>query len=231
MWYTESDNSDDVQEQLTSIFDDLNSNSSNETRSVTLQLESIIERLNSFFNTSNLPLPSHLHTHSNTRVEPEDSGVDQEEEEDEEEDNDHHHHNDHDQCSLDDDEKLTQTGQTAEDVDGISLENWQLLETLKYKRIHESAQRNHEKIYATGSNNNNAQMVVRREGASSSASFPSTPSVQATDRLMKELRDIFRSQSYKKGDYVIDLVDESLYEWNIKVRRSHYTSWSHAFPL
>jgi hypothetical protein len=36
---------------------------------------------------------------------------------------------------------------------------------------------------------------------------------------MKELRDIFRSQSYKKGDYVIDLVDESLYEWNIKVRR------------
>ena len=191
---------------------------------MTLQLESIIERLNSFYNTSNLPLPSHLNTHTTTRVEPEDSGVDQEEEDNDDEDNDHHHH-DHDQCSLDDDEKLTQTGQTTEDIDGISLENWQLLETLKYKRIHESAQRNHEKIYAIGSynsnsnSNSNAQMVVRGEGASSSISFPSTPSVQATDRLMKELRDIFRSQSYKKGDYVIDLVDESLYEWNIKVRR------------
>jgi len=34
---------------------------------------------------------------------------------------------------------------------------------------------------------------------------------------MKELRDVFRSQSYKNGDYTIELVDESLYEWNVKL--------------
>ena len=93
------------------------------------------------------------------------------------------------------------------------MENWQLLETLKYKRINESAQRNHEKIYANKTNN----PLARTDTASSSSS-----SVQATDRLMKELRDIFRSQSYKNGDYTIELVDESLYEWNIKVKFSAF---------
>jgi ubiquitin-conjugating enzyme E2 Q len=39
---------------------------------------------------------------------------------------------------------------------------------------------------------------------------------------MKELRDIFRSKSYKNGDYTIELVDESLYEWNVKVKDLFY---------
>uniref|UniRef100_A0A1B6C3T7 UBC core domain-containing protein n=1 Tax=Clastoptera arizonana TaxID=38151 RepID=A0A1B6C3T7_9HEMI len=43
-------------------------------------------------------------------------------------------------------------------------------------------------------------------------------SVQATDRLMKELRDIYRSDSHKKEMYSIELVGESLYEWNIRLK-------------
>lgn len=31
-------------------------------------------------------------------------------------------------------------------------------------------------------------------------------SVQATDRLMKELRDIYRSDSFKKGFYIYSLI-------------------------
>lgn len=42
-------------------------------------------------------------------------------------------------------------------------------------------------------------------------------SVQATDRLMKELRDIYRSDSFKKGMYSIELINDSLYEWNIRL--------------
>jgi len=42
-------------------------------------------------------------------------------------------------------------------------------------------------------------------------------SVQATDRLMKELRDIYRSDTFKKGMYSIELVSDSLYEWNIRL--------------
>ncbi len=97
-----------------------------------------------------------------------------------------------------------------------------MLETLRYKRINESAQKNHEKIYATSNNNNNNNPSTKKEGASSSSSSLSTSSVQATDRLMKELRDIFRSQSYKNGDYTIELVDESLYEWNVKVKKNSF---------
>jgi len=45
-----------------------------------------------------------------------------------------------------------------------------------------------------------------------------TGSVQASDRLMKELRDIYRSDSFKKGIYTLELVNDSLYEWNIKLK-------------
>uniref|UniRef100_A0A8C7HWE4 E2 ubiquitin-conjugating enzyme n=1 Tax=Oncorhynchus kisutch TaxID=8019 RepID=A0A8C7HWE4_ONCKI len=43
-------------------------------------------------------------------------------------------------------------------------------------------------------------------------------SVQASDRLMKELREIYRSQSYKMGIYSVELVNDSLYEWHVKLR-------------
>ncbi|XP_073960340.1 ubiquitin-conjugating enzyme E2 Q2 isoform X2 [Choristoneura fumiferana] len=43
-------------------------------------------------------------------------------------------------------------------------------------------------------------------------------SLQATDRLMKELRDIYRSHSFKSNMYSIELVNDSLYEWNIRLR-------------
>ncbi|XP_034490458.1 ubiquitin-conjugating enzyme E2 Q2 isoform X1 [Drosophila innubila] len=43
-------------------------------------------------------------------------------------------------------------------------------------------------------------------------------SVQATDRLMKELRDIYRSDAFKKKMYSIELVNDSIYEWNIRLK-------------
>lgn len=42
-------------------------------------------------------------------------------------------------------------------------------------------------------------------------------SIQATDRLMKELRDIWRSESFKKNMYSVEPVNDSLYEWNIRL--------------
>lgn len=42
-------------------------------------------------------------------------------------------------------------------------------------------------------------------------------SVQATDRLMKELKDIFKSESYKKNIFTVELVNDSLYEWNMRL--------------
>ncbi|XP_038071811.1 ubiquitin-conjugating enzyme E2 Q2-like isoform X1 [Patiria miniata] len=42
-------------------------------------------------------------------------------------------------------------------------------------------------------------------------------SVQATDRLMKELRDVYRSEAFKKKMYYVELVNDSLYDWHIKI--------------
>lgn len=43
-------------------------------------------------------------------------------------------------------------------------------------------------------------------------------SVQASDRLMKELRDIYRSQSFKNGVYEVELMNDNLYEWQVRLR-------------
>ncbi|RWS27055.1 Ubiquitin-conjugating enzyme E2 Q1-like protein [Leptotrombidium deliense] len=42
-------------------------------------------------------------------------------------------------------------------------------------------------------------------------------SVQATDRLMKELREVYRSDSFKRGVFDVELINDSLYEWNVKL--------------
>jgi len=42
-------------------------------------------------------------------------------------------------------------------------------------------------------------------------------SVQASDRLMKELRAIYRSDSFKKGCYSVELVNDSLYDWHVEI--------------
>lgn len=34
---------------------------------------------------------------------------------------------------------------------------------------------------------------------------------------MKELRDIYRSDSFKRNIYAIELVNDSIYEWNIRL--------------
>lgn len=44
-------------------------------------------------------------------------------------------------------------------------------------------------------------------------------SVQATDRLMKELRDVYRSSSFKQGTYSVCLNNDSLYDWAIKINK------------
>ncbi|KAG7268916.1 hypothetical protein CRUP_021811 [Coryphaenoides rupestris] len=64
-------------------------------------------------------------------------------------------------------------------------------------------------------------------------------SVQASDRLMKELREIYRSQSYKTGIYSVELVNDSLYEWHVKIRtvdpdsplHSDLQGWSSAYSI
>lgn len=35
---------------------------------------------------------------------------------------------------------------------------------------------------------------------------------------MKEMREIYRSESFKNGDYTVEMVDESIYNWNIELR-------------
>lgn len=99
-------------------------------------------------------------------------------------DNDHHMGDeDMNECE----EKIDQIYKKDNNIDGISKENWSLLEKVK------STQRqDHLKGNKFGS-------------------------PTANDRLMKELRDIFRSDNYKNGMYTIDLVNDSLYEWNVKI--------------
>ncbi|XP_059177232.1 ubiquitin-conjugating enzyme E2 Q1-like isoform X2 [Physella acuta] len=95
-----------------------------------------------------------------------------------------------DDFHYDMEEETHSTEQKAkEEVDGIDVENLAVLERLK---------QNQRQSYLKGS-------VVG--------------SVQATDRLMKELRDIYKSDSFKKEIYTIELVNDCLYEWNVRLKK------------
>ncbi|KAI8737899.1 ubiquitin-conjugating enzyme E2 Q1 [Biomphalaria glabrata] len=97
---------------------------------------------------------------------------------------------DDEEFHYDMEEETHSTEQKAkEEVDGIDVENLAVLERLK---------QNQRQSYLKGS----------VQG-----------SVQATDRLMKELRDIYKSDSYKKEIYTIELVSDCLYEWNVRLKK------------
>ncbi|XP_016371817.1 ubiquitin-conjugating enzyme E2 Q2-like [Sinocyclocheilus rhinocerous] len=92
-------------------------------------------------------------------------------------------------CVESDDPSLTQVLERLEDVRRSStLENLAILE-----KIRKNQRQDHLNGAVSGS-------------------------VQASDRLMKELREIYRSQSYKNGIYSVELVNDSLYEWHVKLR-------------
>jgi len=42
-------------------------------------------------------------------------------------------------------------------------------------------------------------------------------SVQSSDRLMKELKNIYKSESFKNGFFEVELVEDNLYHWEIKL--------------
>jgi len=44
-------------------------------------------------------------------------------------------------------------------------------------------------------------------------------SVQASDRLMKELKAIYKSDSLKNGYYSVELVNDSLYDWHVSIMK------------
>ncbi|CAH8545306.1 unnamed protein product [Schistosoma rodhaini] len=52
-------------------------------------------------------------------------------------------------------------------------------------------------------------------------------SIQSSDRLMKELREIYRSDSYKQGIFTVELQNDSLYNWKVKLYKVDEDSGLH----
>ena len=45
-------------------------------------------------------------------------------------------------------------------------------------------------------------------------------SVQATDRIMKELKEIYKSEGYKTGVYTVSINEDNLYSWDVFLQKS-----------
>ncbi|XP_062062369.1 ubiquitin-conjugating enzyme E2 Q2 isoform X8 [Lepus europaeus] len=71
----------------------------------------------------------------------------------------------------------------------------------------------------TGQNGTTEEVTSEEEEEEEMAEGAVSGSVQASDRLMKELRDIYRSQSYKTGIYSVELINDSLYDWHVKLQK------------
>ena len=46
-----------------------------------------------------------------------------------------------------------------------------------------------------------------------------THSVQATDRIMKELKEIYKSDNYKTGVYSVAINNDNLYKWDVYLKK------------
>ncbi|CAH8630157.1 unnamed protein product [Dicrocoelium dendriticum] len=53
-------------------------------------------------------------------------------------------------------------------------------------------------------------------------------SIQSSDRLMKELREIYRSDSYKRGIFTVELQNDNLYDWKVKLYKVDEDSGLHS---
>ncbi|OQV24334.1 Ubiquitin-conjugating enzyme E2 Q2 [Hypsibius exemplaris] len=60
---------------------------------------------------------------------------------------------------------------------------------------------------------------LERHSLGTSGGAPSAPhgTVQASDRLMKELKHIYKSDNYKNQLFSVELVNDSLYDWMVKI--------------
>uniref|UniRef100_A0A6G1S5J0 Ubiquitin-conjugating enzyme E2 Q2 n=1 Tax=Aceria tosichella TaxID=561515 RepID=A0A6G1S5J0_9ACAR len=52
-------------------------------------------------------------------------------------------------------------------------------------------------------------------------------SSRASKRLMKELQRVYDSDSYKNGVFTVEIVDDSIYEWNVKIYKLDPESYLH----
>ncbi|XP_041449439.1 ubiquitin-conjugating enzyme E2 Q2-like [Drosophila obscura] len=59
---------------------------------------------------------------------------------------------------------------------------------------------------------------VRRQLRNSQMGSSKYSSVQSSDRLMKELLTVFQSEAVKKDIYSVELVDDSIFEWNVRIK-------------
>ena len=44
-------------------------------------------------------------------------------------------------------------------------------------------------------------------------------SVQASDRIMKELKEIYKSDNYKTGVYSVAINNDNLYKWDVYLKK------------
>ena len=117
----------------------------------------------------------------------------------------------------DDDENMSMDDDDDDDDEDEENYDFDIESHLTFNDEHSKEE--HEEKEALGADNfkqiQNLRVSQRQEHLNGNVSG----SVQATDRLMKELINIYKSDNFKKNTYTIELKDDSnLYEWIIKLR-------------
>ncbi|TRY66998.1 hypothetical protein TCAL_09694 [Tigriopus californicus] len=119
------------------------------------------------------------------------------------------HHAAKDAMASSDDDLMEDEEEDSEDEDEIALDMEDVENVSKKARQEEEIHSEHVQVLE--------RLKAKQRGDYLKGTV--SGSVQATDRLMKELRDIYKSPSFKSGSYQVELVNDSLYEWNVKIMR------------
>ncbi|XP_075821971.1 ubiquitin-conjugating enzyme E2 Q2 isoform X3 [Microtus pennsylvanicus] len=116
-----------------------------------------------------------------------------------------------------DDPNLTSVLERLEDTKNSNLD----IEDLDHYEMKEEEPINGKKSEDEGIEKENLAILekIRKTQRQDHLNGAVSGSVQASDRLMKELRDVYRSQSYKAGIYSVELINDSLYDWHVKLHK------------
>ncbi|XP_041494468.1 ubiquitin-conjugating enzyme E2 Q2 isoform X2 [Microtus oregoni] len=116
-----------------------------------------------------------------------------------------------------DDPNLTSVLERLEDTKNNNLD----IEDLDHYEMKEEEPINGKKSEDEGIEKENLAILekIRKTQRQDHLNGAVSGSVQASDRLMKELRDVYRSQSYKAGIYSVELINDSLYDWHVKLHK------------
>lgn len=110
-------------------------------------------------------------------------------------------------CELGESDRESESEDEECDISGIGIED----------DIDEEVRKKEQEDDGISTHNLAVLNRIKQNERSSYVAGTATGSVQASDRIMKDLKAIYKSDSFKNGHYTVEIINDNLYNWSVKI--------------